>query len=133
EELAAGLQEIRELASGLHPAVLSERGLAAALQALTLRAPLPVELVTSFERGLSEQVEAAAYFVVAEGLANVQKHANASQVAVRVVEDGGRLMIEVIDDGAGGADEEGGGLRGLTDRIEALGGRVAVDSPRELG
>jgi PAS domain S-box-containing protein len=133
EELAAGLQEIRELASGLHPAVLSERGLAAALEALTLRAPLPVELETSFERGLSEQVEAAAYFVVAEGLANVQKHANASRVAVRVAEDGGRLVIEVIDDGAGGADEEGSGLRGLADRIEALGGRLAVDSARELG
>ena len=133
DELAAGLQEIRELASGLHPAVLSERGLAAALEALTLRAPLPVELETGFDRGLSEQVEAAAYFVVAEGLANVQKHANASRVAVRVVEDDGRLVIEVIDDGAGGADEEGSGLRGLADRVEALGGRLAVDSAQELG
>jgi PAS domain S-box-containing protein len=133
DELAAGLQEIRELAGGLHPAVLSERGLAAALEALTLRAPVPVELETDFERGLSEQVEAAAYYVVAEGLANVQKHANASRVAVRVVAEGDRLLIEVTDDGAGGADEEGGGLRGLADRVEALGGRLAVDSRRELG
>jgi PAS domain S-box-containing protein len=133
EELAEGLQEIRELANGLHPAVLSERGLAAALEALTLRVPLPVDLETDFGRGLPEQVEAAAYFVVAEGLANVQKHADASRVAVRVVAEDDRLLIEVSDDGAGGADDEGGGLSGLADRIEALGGHLAVDSPRELG
>jgi PAS domain S-box-containing protein len=133
EELAEGLQEIRELANGLHPAVLSERGLAAALEALTLRVPLPVDLETDFGRGLPEQVGAAAYFVVAEGLANVQKHAGASRVAVRVVAEDDRLLIEVSDDGAGGADEEGGGLSGLADRIEALGGHLAVDSPRELG
>jgi len=133
DELATGLQEIRELAGGLQPAVLSERGLAAALEALTLRAPLPVELKTSLDERLPEQVEAAAYYVVAEGLANVHKHAGATRVVVRAEADGTRLVVEVVDDGGGGADEEGSGLRGLADRVEALGGGLRLDSPRELG
>ena len=129
EELATGLEEIRELAAGLHPPVLSERGLAAALKALALRAPLPVELVALPERRLPEPVEAAAYYVVAESLANVQKHAGAQRVTVRAADELRRLVVEVADDGVGGADEEGGGLRGLVDRVEALGGRLAVESP----
>ena len=129
EELARGLEEVRELAAGLHPSVLSERGLAAALKALALRAPLPVELEALPDRRLSEQVEAGAYYVVAESLANVQKHAGAQRVVVRAVADEGRLVVEVADDGVGGADEEGGGLRGLVDRVEALGGRLALESP----
>jgi PAS domain S-box-containing protein len=133
DELAAGLQEIRELASGLHPSVLSERGLASALEALSLRAPLPVELETVPDRRLPAQVEAAAYYVVAEALANVHKHAGAGRVVVRVAIDDDGLVVEVVDDGVGGADEEGEGLRGLADRVEALGGRLTLDSPAGAG
>jgi PAS domain S-box-containing protein len=129
EELAAGLQELRQLASGLHPAVLSERGLGAALEALALRAPLAVELAALPDRKLPEQVEAAAYYVVAEALANVQKHANARRVVVRATVARHALVVEVADDGIGGADPQGGGLRGLADRVEARGGRLMVGSP----
>jgi len=129
DEVSAGLQEIRELASGLHPSVLSERGLEAALHAIVLRAPVPVELQTELTAGLSPHVEATAYYVVAEGLANVQKHAGARKVLVRARVSRGRLLVEVADDGVGGADEEGGGLRGLADRVDALGGRLALTSP----
>ena len=129
DELAAGLDEIRELARGLHPAVLSERGLAAALEALALRTPVPVELEAVPARRLPEQIEAAAYYVVAEALANVQKHAGARRVRVRAMVDDRRAEVSVVDDGAGGADEEGAGLRGLADRVEALGGSLALESP----
>jgi PAS domain S-box-containing protein len=133
EELAAGLQELRELAGGLHPAVLSERGLAPALEALALRAPLPVELAALPKRRLPEPVEAAAYYVVAEAVANVQKHAGASRIIVTARADPERLVVEVDDDGAGGADPEGDGLRGLHDRVEALDGTLEVDSPEGRG
>jgi PAS domain S-box-containing protein len=133
DELAAGLQELRELAGGLHPAVLSERGLVAALEALVLRAPLPVELVAVPDRRLPEQVEAAAYYVVAEALANAQKHAGASSVSVTARTDDDQLYVEVDDDGAGGADPEGVGLSGLADRVEALGGTLELESPAGRG
>jgi signal transduction histidine kinase len=129
DELAAGLDEIRELASGLHPAVLAERGLVAALEALALRAPLPVDLDLALDQPIPEQVAAAAYYVVAEALANVHKHAGAQRVVVNAKTDEGGLAIAVTDDGIGGADREGGGLRGLADRVEALGGRLVLDSP----
>jgi PAS domain S-box-containing protein len=133
EELAAGLDELRELASGLHPSVLSERGLAAALEALALRAPVPVELTALPGRRLPEQIEAAAYYVVAEALANVQKHAGARRVVVKAVLDDAWLRVEIDDDGTGGADPEGEGLRGLVDRVEALSGTLEVDSPTGHG
>jgi PAS domain S-box-containing protein len=129
DELAAGLDEIRELAGGLHPSVLTERGLAAALEALAMRSPLPIELASLPDRRLPEQIEAAAYYVVAEALANAQKHAGAHRVAVRVAADDRRVDVSVTDDGAGGADEEGSGLRGLADRVETLGGTLVLDSP----
>ena len=129
EELAAGLQEIRELASGLHPALLSERGLVPALKALALRTPFAVELAAAPDRRLPEQVEAAAYYVVAEALANVQKHAGAHNVTVRAMTVDGDLVVEVLDDGTGGADAQGSGLRGLADRVEALGGSLRLESP----
>jgi signal transduction histidine kinase len=128
-ELAEGLQEIRELASGLHPAVLVERGLDAALSAIALRAAVPIELHTEIRVPLPNQVQAAAYYVVAEGVANVNKHAGASCVVVRTRTDERTLVVEVVDDGGGGADEQGSGLRGLADRVEALGGTLALDSP----
>jgi PAS domain S-box-containing protein len=129
DELSAGLEEIRELASGLHPSVLSERGLVQALEALALRTGIPTDVHTDVPSGLPEQVEAAAYYVVAEGLANTHKHAGASQVEIRARVDAEHLVIEVFDDGVGGADEEGTGLSGLADRIEAQGGVLALQSP----
>jgi PAS domain S-box-containing protein len=133
EELALGLQEVRELAGGLHPAVLSERGLAVALEALALRAPVPIELETTLDGRLPEQVEAAAYYVVAEGLANIHKHAGATRVVVRAAAQDSTLVVEVADDGVGGADEEGSGLHGLADRVEALGGSLTLESPPGAG
>jgi len=129
EELAAGLDELRALASGLHPALLTERGLETALEALVMRAPLPVDLDFELDRRLPEQIEAAAYYVVAEALANVQKHAGAHRASVRVATGDGQVAVSVSDDGAGGADEEGSGLRGLTDRVESLGGTLSLESP----
>jgi signal transduction histidine kinase len=129
DELTHALAELRELARGIHPAVLTERGLEPALQAIADRAPLPVELEVDPGR-LPEPVEAAAYYVVAEALTNVIKYAHASAVRVRVSRAGGVAAIEVSDDGAGGAHPDGGtGLRGLADRVEALGGRLEIESP----
>ena len=129
DELATGLQEVRELAGGLHPSVLTERGLVAALEALALRSPMPVELRTLPDRRLPEPVEAATYYVVAEALANVNKHAGARRVVVCATVDAHRVAVAVADDGVGGADDQGAGLRGLADRVEALDGRLTLDSP----
>jgi PAS domain S-box-containing protein len=129
DELAQALEELRELARGIHPAVLSDRGLGAALEALLSRTPLPVELDLPDER-LPEPVEAAAYYVVSEALANVAKYAEASSVAVSIASVNGHAVVEVADDGVGGADpSKGSGLRGLVDRVEALDGRLHVESP----
>jgi PAS domain S-box-containing protein len=129
DELAAGVDEIRELASGLHPALLTERGLAAALEALAMRTPMPVEIDTVPDRRLPEQIEAAAYYVVAEALANVHKHASARRVRVRAATDDRCVQVTVADDGTGGADQQGSGLRGLADRVESLGGTLTLESP----
>jgi signal transduction histidine kinase len=129
EELTQALAELRELARGIHPAVLTDRGLPAALEALAARAPLPVELSTSLEEPLPQPVEAAAYYVVSEALANVAKYAEASAVQVRAERQNGRVLVEVADDGIGGADPAAGsGLRGLADRVEALDGHLEVES-----
>jgi PAS domain S-box-containing protein len=128
EELSQALEELRELARGIHPAVLSDRGLHAALEALAARSPLPIDLELEDER-LPEPVEAAAYYVVSEALANVAKYAEASSVAVSIARVNGRALVEIADDGVGGADPtRGSGLRGLVDRVEALDGRLFVDS-----
>lgn len=133
-ELDQALEELRELARGLHPSVVTDRGLDAALDGLAHRAPLPVELERTPGERLPHQIEAAAYFVVAEGLTNVAKYSRASHCAVRVVRDDGRLLVEVRDDGVGGADPMGGsGLSGLVDRVSALDGRLEVDSERGRG
>jgi signal transduction histidine kinase len=127
-ELASALDELRELARGIHPAVLTDRGLAPALRSLADRASLPVEIEV-VEGRLPEQVEAAAYFLVSEALANVGKHAQASHVSVSVARGDGRATVKVADDGVGGAVlQRGSGLHGLTDRIEALGGGLEVRS-----
>jgi signal transduction histidine kinase len=130
EELDAGLSELRELARGIHPAVLSERGLAPAIESLAARAPVPVEVSVLPAQRLPPPVETAAYFLVAEALTNVARYAQASEADVAVTRENGRAVIEVRDDGVGGADpRSGSGLRGIADRVAALDGRLHVDSP----
>jgi signal transduction histidine kinase len=128
-ELEGALGELRELARGIHPSVLSDRGLDAALDGLAHRAPLPVELESMPGERLPDRVESAAYFVVAEALTNVAKYAKASHASVNVTREDGVVCVEVTDDGVGGADPmSGSGLRGLLDRVSALGGELEVDS-----
>jgi signal transduction histidine kinase len=130
EELQAGLAELRALARGIHPAILSDEGLVPALRALTGRSPVPVKLLTPALSRLPGPVETTAYFVVSEALTNVVKHANASRALVSVERTDGVVIVEISDDGAGGAAiDAGSGLRGLSDRVAALDGRLAVDSP----
>jgi signal transduction histidine kinase len=129
-EIALSLEELRDVARGIHPAVLSGHGLTVAVESLAARAPLPVRLALDVPGRLSERVEVAAYYVVSEGLANVAKHARAAGATVSLERQRGRLVVEVVDDGVGGADtERGSGLRGLADRVEALGGRLRVWTP----
>jgi signal transduction histidine kinase len=131
-ELDTALHELRELARGLHPAVLSDRGLAAALRSLVERAPFPVQ-VDILEDRLPEHVETAAYYIVSEALANASKHAGATAASVAVARNGRSLTVEVTDNGSGGADAAGAGLLGLRHRAEALGGSFSVESPRGNG
>jgi signal transduction histidine kinase len=129
-ELAEALEDLRELARGIHPAVLSERGLGAALESLAARSRLPVQVARVPHERLPEPVEIAAYYVVAEALTNVAKYAGANEVVIAIDRVDGVARIEVCDDGAGGADpERGSGLRGLADRLALLGGRLDVASP----
>jgi signal transduction histidine kinase len=133
-ELDAALGELRELARGLHPAVLTDRGLATALETLASRAPVPVELGELPGDRLPEAVELAAYFVVAEALTNVAKYARASHARVGVARENGRVVVEVADDGVGGADPAlGTGLRGLADRLAVIEGKLEVDSEQGRG
>jgi signal transduction histidine kinase len=128
-EVKAALEDLRELARGIHPAVLTDRGLGAALEALADRAPVPVEVAAIPPERLPDPVEAAAYFVVAESLTNVAKYARASHAEVRVGRENGVALVEVRDDGVGGADPAAGsGLRGLADRLAALDGRLEIES-----
>jgi signal transduction histidine kinase len=132
-ELAESLAELRELARGIHPAVLNH-GLAAALDSLAARSPVPTTVAFEADGPLLEPVELAAYFVASEALTNVAKYAHATTATVRVSRQGRSAVIEIADDGVGGADEAGGsGLRGLADRVEALDGRLSVVSPPGVG
>jgi signal transduction histidine kinase len=129
-EIAASLDELRTVARGLHPAVLSGHGLEVALQSIVAHSPAPVQLSVTLEDRLPETIEVAAYYVVSESLANIAKHAQAASVSVEVSRVAGIVVVEVVDDGVGGADTElGSGLRGLADRVEAHGGRLRVWSP----
>ena len=129
-EIALTLEELRDVARGIHPAVLSGHGLAVALESIAARAPLPVRLTVDLDVRLPERVEVAAFYVVSESLTNIAKHAEASDAAVLVTTASECLIVEVVDDGVGGADtESGSGLRGLADRVEALGGRLRVWTP----
>ncbi len=134
EALALALAELRELTHGINPALLTERGLPAALDELCRRAALPTRLHLALDRRLPDQVESAAYFLVSEAVTNAAKHSHGSEVRVRAADDRQSLTVEVADDGIGGATTAGGsGLRGLADRVEALGGRFTVSSPPGRG
>ena len=129
-EAQAAVKELRELARGIHPAVLSDHGLGPALEALASRAPVPVDVSGVPEHSLGHEVEACAYFVTAEALTNVAKYAQASSASVELTLEDDRLRVQVRDDGVGGADPSTGtGLRGLRDRVDALDGALAVESP----
>ena len=132
--LTGALEDLRELSRGIHPAILSEGGLAPALKALARRSAVPVELEVEVPARLAEPVEVAAYYVVSEALANTAKHANASVIHVRVQAGDDRLQLSVRDDGVGGATpERGSGLVGLTDRVQAIGGTMTIHSPARQG
>jgi signal transduction histidine kinase len=134
EELRATLDELRELAHGIHPAVLTEQGLAPALRSLAERSPVPVTILGLPAERLPAPAEAAAYFLVSEALANVAKYAHASRVRIEIARVDGRVLVEVDDDGVGGADPaRGSGLRGLCDRVQALDGTLEVRSPPGSG
>ena len=133
-KLAEALADLRELARGIHPAVLTARGLAPALEALAQRAPLPVELTVDLSARPPASLESAAYFLVSEALTNVAKYAEASYARVLVAEADGLLTVQIEDDGIGGADPSpGSGLRGLSDRIAALDGRLEIESAAGAG
>jgi signal transduction histidine kinase len=130
DEAQLAVKELRELARGIHPAVLSDHGLKAALEALATRAPVPVEVTGVPETPLPRPVEAAVYFVTAEALTNVAKYAKAEGAAVNLSVVDGSVRLQITDDGIGGADTSGGtGLSGLCDRVEALDGTIDIDSP----
>jgi signal transduction histidine kinase len=136
--IAAGLAdaaaELQEVSRGIHPAILSERGLGPALRTLARRSAVPVDLVVSTDARCPEPVEVAAYYVASEALANTMKHAQASRVEMSLATAGGSLLLSVRDDGIGGADPaRGTGLAGLTDRVEALGGSIRLHSAAGTG
>ena len=132
-ELAGALDELRELARGIYPVLLTDAGLGPALESLAERCPVPAVVAAVPARRWADAVEQTCYFVVSEALANAAKHAGAAQVVVEVRETGDGLCVEVGDDGVGGADADGSGLRGLADRVAALGGELSVHSPRGGG
>jgi signal transduction histidine kinase len=134
EQMQAGIRDLRELATGIHPSILTDRGLRFAVEALATRSPMPVELGELPAERLPEPVETTAYFIVAEGLTNAAKHARCSRADVAVRVGPAALAVEVSDDGIGGADPaSGSGLRGLADRVNGLGGSLDVESPAGEG
>jgi signal transduction histidine kinase len=133
-ELATSLEELRDVAHGIHPAVLSGHGLAVALESLAASATASVQLTVNVAGRLPQSTELTAYYVVAECLANVGKHAHAKSTDVLVNRQARSLIIEVVDNGVGGADpEQGSGLRGLSDRVDAAGGKLRISSSPDAG
>jgi signal transduction histidine kinase len=134
DDLTAAIEELRELARGIHPAILSEGGLGPALRTLARRAAIPVELDIRTQSRAADPIEMAAYYVVSETLTNTTKHARASCAQVAVEQRDGLLNLSIRDDGIGGADPaRGSGLIGLRDRVQALGGSIEIDSPAGAG
>jgi signal transduction histidine kinase len=132
EHIQRGLEELRELAAGVYPAILTNRGLRAAAESLARKGPLEVDVAIP-EARFAPESEAAAYFLISEALTNAAKHSHASHASVRVVFDAGIAHISIADDGIGGADPCGHGLQGLRDRVEALGGKLELTSPAGRG
>jgi signal transduction histidine kinase len=133
-QVTASLAELRDLAHGIHPAAVTDHGLAVALESVATWAPVPVRLIGVPAHRLPEHVELAAFYIVSEALANVAKHSRATSAVVELRTTPEHLVVDVTDDGIGGATADGGtGLRGLADRVEALGGRLEVSSPRSQG
>jgi signal transduction histidine kinase len=134
QELSLAIEELRELARGLHPPILTDRGLRPALEELARRMPMRARIEAPRFRRLPETVEATAYYLVAEALTNATKHSQATELVVRMALVDGHARIEISDDGIGGADiRPCGGLHGLADRLEAIGGRLEVDSAPGTG
>jgi signal transduction histidine kinase len=134
EDAKLVLAELRDLVRGIHPAVLTDRGLDAAISAIAGRSPIPVEVEVNLRERQPEEVEGTAYFIVVEALTNVAKHSQATRARVSINRERGWLKVEISDNGRGGADLEGGsGLRGLRDRILALDGRFALESEPDKG
>jgi signal transduction histidine kinase len=128
--LGEAISDLQELARGIHPVILSQGGLGPALRTLARRSATPVALDLMTDGRLPDPIEAAAYFVASEALANATKHAQASRIDVALVEGNGSVLLSIRDDGVGGADpRRGSGLLGLRDRVEALGGTIRIDSP----
>jgi signal transduction histidine kinase len=127
-QVELAIDQLRELAHGIHPSILTDLGLAAAIRSLTDGSPIPIRLLEPPSARLDSTAEAAAYYVVAEAVTNAQKYARAGEITIRVGERSGLLQIEVVDDGVGGADAHGSGLQGLRDRVEAVGGSLGIDS-----
>jgi signal transduction histidine kinase len=133
-ELEAVHDDLRQLSHGLHPAILSRRGLAAALAALARTSPIPVDLESNIAERQPAPLEIGVYYVVSEALTNAAKHSGASEISIRVVAEGDRIRATISDDGVGGADRNAGsGLTGLIDRVAALGGKVEIDSRAAAG
>jgi signal transduction histidine kinase len=134
EQLALALSELREFARGIHPAILTERGLAAALQSLAERSPIPATVSSTLDGRLPAPVEATTYFVVSEALANVGKYSKATAVTITIEQRDGEVVTVIADDGIGGADaSKGSGLRGLADRVAVVDGTLEIDSPPREG
>jgi signal transduction histidine kinase len=129
EEAKRALAELRDLARGIRPSLLAERGLGAAVAALAARSPIPATATVAIDRRPPAQVETAAWFVVSEALTNTAKHSGATRATVWVTQRNGDLHVDVVDDGRGGADPAGAGLKGLAQRVEALDGTLEVNSP----
>jgi signal transduction histidine kinase len=133
EELQVAIDELRELAHGLHPAAVATFGLSSAIKDIAARSPIPIDRSGVSAERFPDQVEATAYYVIAEAVTNAQRHARANAIAIRAAATGGWLRIEVEDDGIGDAREGGSGLQGLRDRVEATGGGFRVKSPPRGG
>jgi signal transduction histidine kinase len=134
QDLESVLEEVRELSRGLHPPLLSRRGLGPSVAALARRSPIPVDLQVDLPERPPEEIEIAAYYVISEALTNSVRHSQAASISIKVVSDGERLQATIADDGVGGAEPSlGSGLIGLVDRVDALGGRIVIASPPRQG